>query len=219
MRAMVTVAIVAAAAPAAAERRGPIDACVIAIGAWDDHRLEVAPLVGTSLGGGAWRHDAIGGAARYTLTEHLVIGVEARRFHARPRDGAAMLPGAPGRAGAASLELGYRLGIGKLLSKWDHLTRFDVVASIGPAVVETSGGPARAAIAVGAAVRLFLLDWLTLDLGLRDDILVGGERAIAARMVGAPVDRALPAHAVEVRAGLGIWWPLRPAPRCRVICR
>jgi hypothetical protein len=218
---VVVTALAAHAAPAAAERRRNTlgkDVCVLALMLWDDHRLEVAPLVGTTVGGGAWDHVGVGGAARYGVTENVVVGVEARRQVALAREPAAMLD-TPARAGAASLALGYRVATGKLRHPWPAVSRLDLVASIGPGVVWSSDAT-HPAVALDATLRVFVTDGITVELGVHDDIVVEVARgSAAARTVDAADRAALPRHAIEARAGIGVWWPSRPHRRCKRICR
>jgi hypothetical protein len=222
MRAVIVAGVVVAglAAPAAAERRQAVswkDVCVLALMLWDDHRLEMTAQTGTTIGGGAWGHDAVGAAARYGITENVVVGVEARRQLAREREPAAMLD-TPARAGAASLSVGYRVVTGRLDLGTRLPHRFDVVTSIGPGVVLAADGP-HAAIAFDVTMRVFLTDWLTLDLGIHDDAVVRSARGVAARAIEPTETAALPTHAIEARAGLGVWWPARPHYRCKRFCR
>ena len=224
MRALVVAGILVAglATPAPAERRqNPLSGksfCVLALMRIDNDRLEMTAVAGTSLGGGAWRHDGLGAAARYEIADDVVLGGELRRHFAHAREPAAMLD-TPSRAGAASLSLGYRIVNGKIQHPWDGLSHLDLVASIGPGVVWTAD-ELRPAIALDVTLRVFVTDRITLHLGLHDDAVVGIARGSAARVIDTPGTMApLPRHAIEARVGIGVWWPGRPHYRCKRICR
>src|SRR5262249_44972968 len=125
------------------------------------------------------------------------------------------------RVGAGSTELGYMPFFGKL-AVGDTTLTLDVITSIGPGVVLRADVQDRdttwLAISGGAALRVFVASWLAVELGVHDDYVpwdpVSGvaARAIASRAI----DPAR--HDIEIRGGLGMWWPRYGRRSCLAWC-
>jgi len=212
MRLVALAIAVAVAHPASAERRLnslAMDGVVPHHPLGNQDRIEVAPYAGTSLGGELYRQDSWGGALRYHLDDSFIAIVDVRWLGATPRLTLPIAATSDRRVGAGSTELGYVPFVGKLDD-----ARFDLVTSIGPGVVVLDHDTQSFAVSGGATLRVYIGGAWTAELAVHDDYVPWdpAPRAAALTIATREIDPAR--HDIEVRAGVGVWWPSRPDHRC-----
>jgi outer membrane beta-barrel protein len=165
--------------------------------AWDDivvvprkaflkkYRLELAPSAGITLNDPLIRHYAFGADLNFYVTDVLSVGGEGQYFIKELSERESLVgaqyylvPTLNKLKYHAGLVFAYVPGYGKfgLFNKW--IVHWDLTTSLGVGWMRTEIIP-RAfgdksfqnddiALHVGAGVRLFVLDWLTLSISFRD---------------------------------------------------
>jgi outer membrane beta-barrel protein len=152
-------------------------------------RLELAPFSAMSLNDVLIRHYSLGGDMTYYLTDVFSVGLQAQYFIKERSERESLVGYQYNRVStlnrfkyAGHLVFGYVPGYGKfgLLNK--HIVHWDVTINGGIGMIKTeiipvlptdeAFGGYRIAPMVGISTRMFLTDWLSISMGLRDYIFL-----------------------------------------------
>jgi outer membrane beta-barrel protein len=148
-------------------------------------RLELSPFTGLSLNDVLIRHYAVGGDLNYYFTDVFSVGLQAQYFikERTEREGLVGLqynrvPTLNRYKYAGSLNFAYVPGYGKFTLFNRYIWHWDIFASAGIGAIRTEIIPrilgdetfqnTRIAPNFGAGTRLFLNDWLTASVSIRD---------------------------------------------------
>jgi outer membrane beta-barrel protein len=150
-------------------------------------RVELAPFAGITLNDPLIRHYSLGGDLSYYITDVLSIGVQGQYFIKELSERESLVglqyylvPTLNKLKYHYALQMGYVPGYGKfgLFNKW--IVHWDLTFALGVGMIKTEIIPRRfgdasftnddIAAHVGVGVRVFVLDWLTLNLTFRDYI-------------------------------------------------
>jgi outer membrane beta-barrel protein len=176
----------AAAAATGAPRKGWEDIVVVPRKAFlKKSRVEIAPFAGITLNDPLIRHYSFGGDLNYYITDVLSVGLEGQYFikelsHRESLVGLQyyLVPTLNKLKYHYALAFGYVPGYGKfgLFNKW--IVHWDLTFALGIGMIRTEiiprafGDPSFTNDNIvghgGLGVRLFVLDWLTLNVTFRD---------------------------------------------------
>ena len=148
-------------------------------------RVELAPFAGITLNDPLIRHYSFGLDLNYYITDVLSIGAEGQYFIKELSERESLVglqyylvPTLNKMKYHYALAFGYVPGYGKfgLFNKW--IVHWDLTVALGAGMIRTEIIPRafgdksftndNITIHVGAGVRLFVLDWLTLSITFRD---------------------------------------------------
>ncbi len=172
--------------PTVAKRTGWDDIVVVPRKAvLKDWRFELQPFTGVSLNDVLIRHYSFGGNLNYYLTDVLSVGLEGQHFIKERTDRESVVGLQYNRVTtlnkykwAAALNFGYVPGYGKFSLFNRYILHWEITVTAGVGVIQTEIIPRvpsdasftnlRIAPNFGIGTRLFLANWLTFNISVRD---------------------------------------------------
>ena len=193
-----------------------------------NQRLELLPMIGVTTNDNLIRHTQLGAQLNYFLTDVLAVGVEAGLFQESMREPfdlvarqARRLPTVNKYNYNAALNFHYTPVYGKFTLLNRSIVHWDASFSAGVGITESEVIPRNPALqsftnllvtpSVGAAMRVYFSDFLTIHVGLRDYVFLDRFEALDRTEINAEAARdnatsALVNHVV-LQAGVSFWLP------------
>jgi outer membrane beta-barrel protein len=191
-------------------------------------RLELMPMIGVTTNDNLIRHTQLGGQLNYFLTDVLAVGLEGGIFQRNLREPydliarqARRLPTVNQYNYSAGLNFHYTPVYGKFALFSRSIVHWDGSLTAGVGITESEVIPRNPAMqsftnmlvtpSVGASMRVYFSDFLTLHLGLRDYVFLDRFEALDRTEVSGDAARengttALVNHVV-LQAGVSFWLP------------
>jgi outer membrane beta-barrel protein len=192
-------------------------------------RIELMPSFGATLNDNMIRHYQFNGQINYWVTEALAVGLEGQMFtheFLEPYDIIARqyrrLPTLNKYNYGAALNFHYVPVYAKFAMLNKYIVHWEVFATAGVGVTQSEVLPRDPALEgwtnfnitpnVGLTTRVFIADWLTLNLSVRDYIFIDKFESVDRTEVSADeamenADSRLINHIV-MSAGLSFWFPM-----------
>lgn len=216
VRVLTALALLSSAAHAERRVDNPLPtSCAYVMTLTDAGKAELAPFAATSVGGGLDGYRGGGFTARLQLDDNFVAVMDGSKVFAHRRVDTPTQVAQAERIGAFTLGLGIIPLRGKLAATDTTLVRLDVIATLGGglAFVRAPGADRftdHFALTAELTLRARPTSWLSIDLGIHDEIVpLGPAAAPAARSVMPPqgVELPPPMHELTVRFAVGVWIP------------
>ena len=191
-------------------------------------RLEILPMWGVTMNDNLIRHNQLGGQVNYFLTDVLAVGLEGGLYQNNLREPfdliarqARRLPTVNKYNYNAALNFHYTPVYGKFALFGDSIIHWDASFTAGVGVTESEVIPRNPAMQpfsnllvtpnVGAAMRVYFNDFLTVHLGLRDYVFLDRFEALDRTEINAEAasdnaDTSL-VNNVMFQAGVSFWLP------------
>jgi outer membrane beta-barrel protein len=191
-------------------------------------RVELMPMIGVTTNDNLIRHTQLGGQLNYFLTDVLAVGLEGGIFQRNLREPydliarqARRLPTVNQYNYSAGLNFHYTPVYGKFALFSRSIVHWDGSLTAGVGITESEVIPRNPAMqsftnmlvtpSVGASMRVYFSDFLTLHLGLRDYVFLDRFEALDRTEVSGDAARengttALVNHVV-LQAGVSFWLP------------
>jgi outer membrane beta-barrel protein len=191
-------------------------------------RVELMPMIGLTTNDNLIRHTQLGGQLNYFLTDVLAVGLEAGIFQRNLREPydliarqARRLPTVNKYNYNAGLNFHYTPLYGKFSVFNRSIVHWDGTLSAGVGITESEVIPRNPALqsftnmlvtpSVGASMRVYFSDFLTVHLGVRDYVFLDRFEALDRTEVSGDAARengntSLVNHVV-LQAGVSFWLP------------
>jgi outer membrane beta-barrel protein len=153
-------------------------------------RVELMPMVGTTMNDNIIRHYAVGAQLNYYLTDVLSLGLEGQYYQDQFREPfdliarqARRLPTVNKYNYSAALNFGYVPVYGKFAILDKHIVTWEAALSAGVGVTQSEVIPRdtkfpgfkndfNITFSPGASMRFFIFKWLTVNFSVRDYIFI-----------------------------------------------
>jgi outer membrane beta-barrel protein len=228
-------------AGAVTNQTAPADAGAVTRRGWNDivvvprkaflkgGRLELFPFTGVSLNDVLIRHYAFGGDLNYYLTDVFAVGLQGQYFLKERTDRESLVGFQFNRVAtlnrykwSASLNFGYVPGYGKFTMFNRYIIHWDMFVSGGVGLIQTEIIPRvvgdasfsnnRITPNIGVGTHLFLSNWLTFNVAVRDylfnDLLEPTDRQRNEKIEAVKLRaQSQFVHNVMLYAGVGLYLP------------